>query len=401
MLLPMSTNNSDKPFWYPAFAGFCLLIIGLGLGRFAYAPVIPAMIHQHWVTLSQAGYIGTANFLGYAIGAFTAYQVSRRFKMSSIMRWLLVASFLSLLCCVFNFGFWWLAFWRFVIGITGAFITILTVSVLSEFIEKKRRSAATGVIFAGTGFAIFIISIMVGPLEKISTNAVWGGFAVFGLLATLVIWPLTGRMKLPKKEVTALDATAPSKKKLSRATFIALVLLGAMYVMLGPGSVPHLLFLASYMHEVLHASIGLSGSMFSLLGLGVAVGGVSAGLLSQWLKPYGALIVVNIVGFISVLFVLFFHVLWLAAFSGFLMGWFVLALVACTSLRVFDFVPASEHAKFFGRFTLAFALAQFLTSYAVSYALNVGGTYHTIFYVELVALIFAIVFAIFARVRAA
>ena len=387
-------NSTTRSFWYPSLVGFCLFIIGLGLGRFAYAPVIPPMIHAHWVSLSQAGYLGTANFFGYAIGAFTAYRMSRWLATPLLMRLILIFSVLSLFGCMLNWGFWWLSFWRFVIGITGAFITVLTVSTLLQFIEKKNHSVAAGIMFAGTGFAIVVISLMVGPLAKFGVSSLWLGFGIFGLIAAIIIWPLTGKMHIPKK---TMDADEPCNTKLSKSTLVAVILVGVMYFTLGPGTVPHLLFLATYMHQVLHASVGLSGSLFSLLGIGVAIGGVSGGVLAKGFKAYGALIIINVIGLIAVLLVLFSNALSLAAISGFLMGWYVMAAVAATSLRVFDFVPASDHAKFFGRFTLSFAVSQFLTSYVVSYLLHGGTTYYAIFVSEAVALILAIVLAVVGR----
>ena len=36
-------------------AGVCATLLGVGLQRFAYAPLLPAMVQQHWLSAGDAG----------------------------------------------------------------------------------------------------------------------------------------------------------------------------------------------------------------------------------------------------------------------------------------------------------------------------------------------------------
>ena len=49
--------------------GIMATLAAIGIARFAYTPLLPAIIQQGWFTASQGAYLGAANLLGYFIGA--------------------------------------------------------------------------------------------------------------------------------------------------------------------------------------------------------------------------------------------------------------------------------------------------------------------------------------------
>ena len=55
-------------------------LAGIGIARFAYTPLLPAIIQEGWFTASQGAYLGAANLLGYFIGALAAHSLSERFS---------------------------------------------------------------------------------------------------------------------------------------------------------------------------------------------------------------------------------------------------------------------------------------------------------------------------------
>ena len=66
------------PIWLRlSIAGAATLLVGMGLGRFSYSPLIPALIEQGWLTATEAGTAGVGNFVGYLIGAFAAPSLRR------------------------------------------------------------------------------------------------------------------------------------------------------------------------------------------------------------------------------------------------------------------------------------------------------------------------------------
>jgi Uncharacterised MFS-type transporter YbfB len=63
-------RNEGGPVWLSAAAGLCASLVGLGLARFAYTPLIPALIAAKWFSPADAVYLGAANLAGYLAGRF-------------------------------------------------------------------------------------------------------------------------------------------------------------------------------------------------------------------------------------------------------------------------------------------------------------------------------------------
>ena len=51
------------------FAGLCASLVGIGLARFGYTPLIPPLIEAHWFAAQDVVYLGAANLVGYLVGA--------------------------------------------------------------------------------------------------------------------------------------------------------------------------------------------------------------------------------------------------------------------------------------------------------------------------------------------
>jgi hypothetical protein len=74
-------GSEGGPAWLPAVAGLCASLVGLGLARFAYTPLIPALIAAKWFSPAEAVYLGAANLAGYLAGArsrATGYRAGGR-----------------------------------------------------------------------------------------------------------------------------------------------------------------------------------------------------------------------------------------------------------------------------------------------------------------------------------
>lgn len=52
-----------------AFYGVLLLALGVGLSRFLYTPMLPAMLGEHIFTFPQLAWLASANYAGYLVGS--------------------------------------------------------------------------------------------------------------------------------------------------------------------------------------------------------------------------------------------------------------------------------------------------------------------------------------------
>ncbi len=49
--------------------GIASLMVAMGIGRFAFTPVLPMMMDHSLFSAEGAGYLAASNYLGYLIGA--------------------------------------------------------------------------------------------------------------------------------------------------------------------------------------------------------------------------------------------------------------------------------------------------------------------------------------------
>ena len=61
-------HGNDARVWQAVLSGWCASLVGIGLARFAYTPLLPALIAEQWFQPSQAAYLGAANLAGYLAG---------------------------------------------------------------------------------------------------------------------------------------------------------------------------------------------------------------------------------------------------------------------------------------------------------------------------------------------
>src|SRR5215831_17767351 len=97
-------------------AALCANLVGIGLARFGYTPLIPALIAAGWFSPSAAAYLGAANLAGYLAGALSAQAIATRAGPVRASRAAMALTSASLIACAAPLGFAWFFLWRFVSG---------------------------------------------------------------------------------------------------------------------------------------------------------------------------------------------------------------------------------------------------------------------------------------------
>jgi MFS family permease len=98
--------------WRATLAGLSATLVGIGLARFAYTPLIPALIAAGWMSPGEAAYVGAANLIGYLAGALIAPRLAARAPVPVILRAMMLLAAASFFACAFPLSFWWYALWR-------------------------------------------------------------------------------------------------------------------------------------------------------------------------------------------------------------------------------------------------------------------------------------------------
>lgn len=169
-----------------ALAGTLLLAVVLGIGRFAYTPLLPAMQEALGWSVRQAGDVASANFLGYMLGAILASILAQRRQRRL---WLLVGMALAVASIsaglvVTSFAAW-LAI-RFVAGVASALGLILGTAVIMEYLVAQNRPQLGALHFAGVGTGI-VVSVLAIEMARRAQFTIFGQWGLLGLISLLLL----------------------------------------------------------------------------------------------------------------------------------------------------------------------------------------------------------------------
>ena len=67
-LTPAATTLENRPLIF-ALTGTLSLAVAMGIGRFAFTPLMPMMLHDQVLDLPSASWLASANYFGYLLGA--------------------------------------------------------------------------------------------------------------------------------------------------------------------------------------------------------------------------------------------------------------------------------------------------------------------------------------------
>jgi predicted MFS family arabinose efflux permease len=170
-----------------ACGGLVAMAAALGIGRFVYTPILPAMLGALGWSKSDAGLIASANFLGYLAGALMA---GRPLVAARPRPWLLAAlavSAVSTAAMAAPSDLASFASLRFVGGIASAFVIVCASTLVLERLSVSGRGSLSAIHFAGVGFGIMISAIGVSAMlaSGAGWRSLWIGSGAIALLAAI------------------------------------------------------------------------------------------------------------------------------------------------------------------------------------------------------------------------
>ncbi|MGK9172387.1 MFS transporter [Yokenella regensburgei] len=167
-----------------ALSGFIVLVVAMGIGRFAFTPQVPLMIHDGQLTLTSAGLVAAMNYLGYLIGAWDAMRARRHVEMRLYLG-VAGAVALTLLSAVADNPFTHAAL-RLVIGAMSGWAMVLTAAWTNERLAHHARPGLSAAVFAGPGAGIALSGVLAVAIQSrgLSAAAAW---QVYGVLALILI----------------------------------------------------------------------------------------------------------------------------------------------------------------------------------------------------------------------
>jgi predicted MFS family arabinose efflux permease len=264
----MTTAHLERP-WL-VLAGLALgVTVTNGFARFAYGLLLPAMRSEMGWTYAQAGWLNTANALGYIAGAVLTMLLIRRVPPTRLFAIGMVTTTLALLATGLNAALWWQTVWRIAAGVLGA-MSFSTAGALAAglFQGDARRNALAIAILFGSGGGLGIV--LAGAALPLMLDA-WGpaswpmGWIVIGVISLccvpLSLWAAS-QLQAPAQAQQQADTTPlPVRRMLPEI---------AGYAGFGLGYIVYLTFLSAWMTEQ-RSSAGFIALVWVVLGTSICL----------------------------------------------------------------------------------------------------------------------------------
>jgi predicted MFS family arabinose efflux permease len=369
-------RNEGGPAWLSAAAGLCASLVGLGLARFAYTPLIPALIAAKWFSPADAVYLGAANLAGYLAGALVARELSARAGAVRTLRGMMALASLCCFACSAPVSFSWFFAWRFLAGMAGGVIMVLAASTILPHTAPSKRGLVGGVIFAGVGLGVAASGTLVPLLLQQGLRQSWYGLGLLSAFLTLVSWK-AWPAEVPVTEHTP-DSHAPSRGR----SFTIVRVLKAEYGLNALALVPHMVFLVDFVARGLGQGISAGSHYWVLYGIGATVGPLLTGHLADRAGFGPALRVAFLIETIAILLPAIRSAPAVMIVSSVIVGGFTPGIVPLVLGRIHELLPHSSSSQraAWAQATTMFALFQAAGAYGLSYLFErTGGDYTLLF----------------------
>ncbi|MEU6785159.1 YbfB/YjiJ family MFS transporter [Nonomuraea angiospora] len=176
-------TRADRP-WRIVAQGAAALAAGMGVGRFAYTPILPMMHAQAGLSPRLGAELATANYVGYLLGAVAAIVAPRIFASRRALRPSLAVLVVTLaLMPVTHAGALWSSL-RLVAGIASALIFVIAADAMLTGLRGHAHHLV-GWAFGGIGAGIALSGVAVLVLRTTGTwqQAWWTAAALTAVLA--------------------------------------------------------------------------------------------------------------------------------------------------------------------------------------------------------------------------
>jgi predicted MFS family arabinose efflux permease len=242
-----------------------------GLGRFAYALLLPDMRADLGWGYGLAGGLNAANGIGYLAGAVAMTLWAGRFDVLRVVRWSVALVILSLALAASTGTWCLLAILRFVAGVAGAGAFLGGAALATEaFVDPRRKHRAIGLYTAGMGLGVAIAG---ATLPAVLRMQGWrGGWLMLAELSAMSLLVLV--ILAPSTPVRA----APGGPTAVRgADLRRLAPLTASYFLFGLGYIGYMTFAGALIHTEAAGS-GAARAFWVVLGLALTA--------ATWVWPW-------------------------------------------------------------------------------------------------------------------
>ncbi len=176
------------------------LAVAMGIGRFAFTPILPMMQAELGVSVAAGGWLASANYAGYLLGAVST--MAMRISATTAIRagLALIGGVTVGMALTSSFAVW--IGLRALAGVASAWVLVFASSWCLEKLAPLGRPVLPSAVFAGVGVGIAIAggACVLLMEQQASPAAAWGLLGIFALIVTALTWPVFGGALGPSRE---------------------------------------------------------------------------------------------------------------------------------------------------------------------------------------------------------
>jgi predicted MFS family arabinose efflux permease len=348
--------------------GIISLVLMLGIARFAYTPLLPIMLDQAGLGLSEGGWLTAINYLGYLSGAIVASLISNLVLKDRLYRIGLWVAVVSTLGMGLTENIWLWSFYRFIAGLSSAAGLLLGSGLILNWLIRHGHRSELGIHFSGVGLGIAFGAIAV---ELMSHHFDWRGqWLLLSLLGALMVLPAWKWLPPPDTSQVTRSGEVMMDSPPSRG-FLRLFM--AAYFCAGAGYVVSATFIVAIIEE-LPSLQGLGTWSFFILGMGAAPACILWDLVARHTGDLNALLIAFILQTLGILLPVIDNSPVMVIAGALLFGATFIGIVSLVLTMAGRYYP-TRPAKMMGKMTISYGVAQIVIPAITGLLAESSGSY--------------------------
>ncbi|RLA73746.1 MAG: MFS transporter [Epsilonproteobacteria bacterium] len=351
-------------------AGIISLIVGVGLARFAFTSLLPAML-KDFLTIEFTGILSSLNYVGYMSGTLLAVFITNINTKVKLFRLGLVLSIVTtlILSVTTNHVLWILS--RIIAGFGTSMVLIVGASIVMLKLQFDDKKKAMGWYFAGIGGSIVVMEIVVRFLVDYNHQTIW-------LIATIccIVGAIYPYYILSFDETIRKNAPHHKFDKSIFSPFV--IILTMVYMTEGVGFVVQ----ATFLPDIINSVKGLEGFGSNVWLIAGLAGIPSSIVLMTLSKRYGSINIIIFTLLLQVVGILIPTItdnIYLNLLSGILYGGTFVGLVALFMNQAGE-IARHNPVVLMATFTTAYGIGQISAPLYSVALINYSGSYDMTLY---------------------
>ena len=284
--------------WWIVLSALLSVFISLGVGRFALGMLLPAMAENLALDYVQMGWISTANFIGYLLGALWVRQLLPRYGERVLISGALLVIIATMVGISVAAGFMTLLILYIGTGLGSGVAFVSAVALVPHWFVSRWRGRAVGFLSAGAGLAVILsgwaIPLINGALGPPGWRLGWAALAavclplaIFCMLvlrsrpAEMNLEPFGGNGETAQRPAPPAPGAGVTETAAGRAMRDLIIRLGTVYFLFGMTYVVYLTFVVTTLVREHGMAEARAGQFWIWMGVFTLICGPLMGALSD------------------------------------------------------------------------------------------------------------------------